>query len=439
MADPIDFTDYTALADTLKTTYGDGLTNQFEDETTTWNQFPVSSRKCGGEGYNFGVRYSRAQSVGARTEGEKLPDPLVGKFDKGRILPVKLYGSMKISGYAIEAAKGNMNAFVDGLADGIDDVYQAFVVDLNRQAWGDGFGLLGTLSAASDTLSTSADWTVTMDNTAGVQYLQAGMLVDFFDGASVDQSSVASRISSIDHANNTCEMEKNDGTYKTNHPNSTFAGYSIAADAVPDGAYMVKMATRDASHASSDTPREITGLLGIYDDGTLLDTFENINADSYEEWQANKLGNSSVDRPLSIDLMLQGVNVVRSRSGKQVKTIRMGLGQRRNYANLLIPDRRFMDSNLRGGYEELSFAAGDGAIKMVIDPMAQPGKIFMEPDGVIQRYELAPLGWIDYDQVMHMRAGYDEYSMYLRLFANLGCEQRNCLAVIEDLTEPSLY
>jgi len=436
----IDFTDYAALADTLKTTYGDGLTNQFADETTTYNQFPVSERKPGGEGYAFGVRYSRAQSVGARTEGTKLPDPLVGKFDKGLITPVKIYGSMKISGYAIEASKGNMFAFVEGLADGIDDVYQAFVVDLNRQAWGDGFGLLGTLSAASDTLTTSATtWTCTFDNTVGVTYLQSGMLVDFFAGASVDQSSVASRISSIDHANKTCEMEFNDGTYKTNHPNSTFAGYTIVAEAVPTGAYMVKMDARSATHASSNTPKELTGLLGIYDDGTLLDTFEGINADTYEEWQANKLGNSSVDRPLSIDLMLQAINIVRARSGKQVKTIRMGLGQRRNYANLLMPDRRFMDGKLEGGYEELSFAAGDGTIKMVIDPMAQPGKIFFEPDGIIKKYELAPLGWIDYDQVMHMVAGYDEYSMYLRLYSQLGCEQRNCLAVLEDLTEPSLY
>lgn len=436
----IDFTDYAALADTLKTTYGEGLTNQFADETTTYNQFPVSDRNIGGEGYAFGVKYSRAQSVGAREEGAKLPDPLVGKFDKGLIVPVRIYGAMKISGYAMAAAKGTTTSFINSLADGIDDVYQALVVDLNRQAWGDGFGLLGTLSAASDTLTTSATtWTCTLDNTMGVQYLQAGMVVDFFDGASVDQSSVASRISSIDHANKTCEIEFNDGTYKTNHPNSTFAGYTIAEEAVPTGAYMVKMDARSATHASSNTAKEMTGLLGIYDDGTLLDTFENINADTYTEWQANKLGNSSVDRPLSIDLMIQAINIVRARSGKQVKTIRMGLGQRRNYANLLMPDRRFMDGKFDGGYEELSFAAGDGTIKMVIDPQAQPGKMFFEPDGVIQKYELTPLGWMNEDSLMHLRQGYDEYNMYLRMYSQLGCEQRNCLAVLEDLTEPSLY
>ena len=117
----------------------------------------------------------------------------------------------------------------------------------------------------------------------------------------------------------------------------------------------------------------------------------------------------------------------------------MGLGQRRKYANLLMPDVRFAPTVLKGGYETLTFAGGDGTVQLVIDPMAQPNKIYMEPGGTIQRFEMSPLGWGNVDQQWHQVAGYDEWSAFLRLYTNLGTEQRNNLTLIKDLVEPSLY
>lgn len=438
----IDFHDLSAITDTLKYVYGAGITNQFADEKTTYNQFPVSERKPRGLGYEFSIRYARAQGTGARGESQKLPDPLVGKFDKGKILPKYIYGSIKLTGPMIEAAKSDVASFVDGLADSVDDIYQSIIVDLNRMAWNDGFGKIGTLSAASDALTTSATtWTVTMDNDIGVRYAKPGMVVDFFtSGGAVDESSVCSRISTIDQTAKTMEMEYNDGTYKTNHPSSTFAGYTIVAEAVVDAARMVKMGSRQAAAwTTASTAYEMMGLEGIYDDDTLLASFENIDTGTYPLWQANVLGNSSVNRELSIDLMLQGLDLTRMVSGKDVNIMRMGLGQRRKYANLLMPDVRFAPTVLKGGYETLTFAGGDGTVTIMIDPMAQPNKIYMEPGGTIQKFEMSPLGWGNIDQQWHQVAGYDEWSAFLRLYSNLGTEQRNNLTLLKDLVEPSLY
>ena len=442
MADPIDFHDLTAIDNTLKYIYGQGITNQFADEKVTYNQFPISERKPRGLGYQFSIRYARAQSTGARGESQKLPDPLVGKFDKGLIYPKYIYGSLRLTGPMIEAAKSDVAAFVDGLSDSVDDIYQSIVVDLNRMAWNDGFGKIGTLSAVSDTLSTSADWTVTMDNDVGVRYAKPGMLVDFFESGAIDESSVASRINTIDATASTMEMEKNEGTYKTNHPSSTFAAYSIAAATVASGAVMVKMGSRQAaSWTTASTAYEMMGLEGIYDDDTLLASFEDIDTGTYPMWRANVLGNSSVNRELSIDLMLQAVDLTRMMAGAGQKPtmMRMGLGQRRKYANLLMPDVRFAPTVLKGGYETLTFAGGDGTVQIVIDPMAQPNKIYFEPGGTIQKYEMFPLGWGDMDGAFKQRAGYDEYDRFLKLYTNLGTEQRNNLTVVKDLVEPNLY
>lgn len=435
-----DYHDLAALTDTLKNVYGDSLTEQFADETTTYNQFPKSNRKPKGKGYVFGLRYARAQSVGGRGESQALPPPLVGKFDNGTILPRYIYGVIRMSGPAISAAKGDTAAFVDGLADSVEDIYKSVVADMNRQCHSDGFGLLATLSADSDALTTSGStWTITCDNDVSVKYLKEGMIVDFFQSTSIDQSSVASRISNVDPFNKTAEMEYNDGTYKAIHPIVAARSYTIATDTVASGSYVVRMGAREATHATTNTPYEITGLDGLFDDGTLLATFEDITVANYPKWKANILHNNSVNRELSIDLMLQACDLTRIRSGKNATIIRMGMGQRRKYAALLSPDVRFAPGKLVGGYEELSFSAGDGAVKMVVDPDTQPNKMYFHPEGAIKKYEMEPLGWGNLDQQMHQVSGYDLWDQFLRIYTNLGVEQRDCLTLMKDLVEPALY
>lgn len=435
----VDYHDLTSITDTLKLVYGEGLANQFNDEQMTYNQFPKSDRKPAGLGHEFGIRYSRAQGVGARSESQLLPDPLVGKFDKGRISPKYMYGVLRLTGPSIEASKGNTAAFVETLSDSVTDIYESLVSDMNRQTWGDGFGLLGTLSTTSGTLSTSTTWTGTYDNDRGVQYMEPGMVVDHYESTAIDQSSVASRISSINPSTKVVTFEANDGTYKTNHPIVAAQSYSIAAATIASGAFMVRSGARAAVHATSNTPVEITGLEAIYDDGTNVATFENITVSSNPQWKAGIISNSGVNRELSLDLMLQALDLSRVNSGKRISTIRMGLGQRRKYANLLMPDVRFAPQQLQGGYETLTFAGGDGSIQIVVDPIAQPNKIYFEPADTIKKYELLPIGWGDLDQQMHQRSGYDEWDQFLRLFTNIGVEQRNGLVLLKDLVEPSLY
>lgn len=435
------YSDLTNLVEILKNVYGEGLRNQFNDEKMTYNTFPKSDRKPAGAGYIFGIRYSRNQSTGGRSESGKLPTPLTGKKDQGTILPRYHYGTLRITGPAIERAKGNEAAFVDALADEMDDLYSSLVVDMNRAAHMDGFGKIGVLSAAM-TPSTTVPYTGTFDNDLGVRYMQEGMLVDFYDstGATCSTTCVGQRIKSINPSTKVVTFEASVATYKNDHPDSTIAGYTNDATPIAAGSMAVKMGTREAAWASTDVATDMMGLEAMYDDGTLLATFENIVVATYPKWAANILSNSAVNRELSVDLMLQACDVTRMVSGFSVKRMRMGLGQKRKYVNQLLPDVRFQPTVLKGGYETLTFAAGDGSVELFIDPMTQPNKIYCEPDGIIQKYELTPLGWGNLDgSNMARRAGYDEWDLFLRLYTQLGCEQRNCLTKISDLVEPSLF
>lgn len=432
------YADLTNLTDILKNVYGEGITNQFKDEKTTYNQFGKSDRKPGGKGYVFAIRYARTQSTGARAESKKLPDPFTGTKDNGTITPRYIYGTIRLTGPAIELAKGNPMSFVDSLADEMDDIYQSLIVDMNRQCWSDGFGKVATASAAA-TPSGTTTWAVTCDNDTGVMYVQEGMLVDFFDstGATAVTTCCGQRVYSVNPTTKVITFEKYGQTYIVNSPDSTIAGYTNTATALAATDVLTKFGSRQAAHSSTNSTFEITGLDGLFDDGTLLASFEGITVASFPKWQANVLSNSGVNRELSLDLMLQACDTTRLISGMSVNLIRMGLGQRRKYVNLLVGDVRFQPTKLMGGYEILSFAAGDGSVEMLIDPLQQKNKLYFQPSDIIKKYELTALGWgnLDGDQ-MHRNAGYDEWDLFLRVYTQLGCENRNSLTLLKDLVEP---
>ena len=367
---PIDYTTSTSIVDTLKYVYGEGIKKQFETEKTLYNILPKSNKKPAGLGYQFSISYADPQGIGARGESAKLPDPLVGKYDKAIVLPKYVYGSSRLTGPAMEAGKGNAAAFIDSQSNQIDGIYRSMVHDLNRQCWGDGYGKVADVSA-SGVLSTSTTWSVTCDNDLGIRYLRPGMLVDFYESANVDQSSVASRITSIDYATKVVTFEANDGTYKANHPIAGFSAYTIAEEVIPVDATIVKMGTRDAVFATSDTSYEMTGLLGIFDDGTLLSTFQGIDVSSHPAWKANILDNSGSNRELTLDLLLQACDATRTVSGRHPEIMYMGLGQKRKYANLLTAQVRFAPTELKGGYEVLTFAAGEGNVQKIVEMIEQ--------------------------------------------------------------------
>jgi hypothetical protein len=438
-----DYADLTNLANALKYVYGDGLRNQFADEKTTYNLFPKSDKSPKGKGYVFGARIARNQSTGGRAESTKIPDPLTGKKVQGIILPSYLYGTIRITGPAIEAAKGNEAAFVEGLADEIEDIYQSILVDLNRQCHWDGYGMLGRATVASSA-SAAGTYAVTFDNDIGIKYFIEGQVVDFYASAggtvigSSGSAAYGQRVLAVKPSTKVVTFDTNATTFAPNHPTLSTLTNGVTCT-LPLGCIAVKMGARDLSYASTDRAAEMMGLSAMFDDGTLLAAYEGITVATYPKWAVNILSNSSVNRELSLDLMLQAIDVVRTAGGGSVKTMLMGLGQKRKYANLLIPDVRFSPGQLKGGYEVLTFAGGDGSVSLTIDPYTQPNVIYCYDDD-IYKYEMSPLGWGNLDNSqLHQRSGYDEWDAFLRIYTQLGTEARNNKALIKDLAEPSLY
>lgn len=302
------------------------------------------------------------------------------------------------------------------------------------------FRLLGILSAASETLSTSAQWHGTFSNDRGVRYMRKGMICDFFDAAdtAIDQTASSIRIAAIDPTTKIVHFEAGAGLYKAYHPVTAAQSYTETAGAVESGSHLVRQGARAASHSTAGTPYEITGLNGLFDDGTLLASFQGQTISSYPEFVANIIDNSAVNRELSIDLMLQAMDLTSTRSDQTVEMILTGLGQRRKYFALLANDVRYAPGQFVGGYETLQFAQ-NGQVTMKFDPHAQPNRMYFMPADGVKKYELTPIGWGGMDDTkMHWRQDYDQATMFLRTYTQLGVEKRNALTLLDDLTEPTV-
>ena len=428
--------DTTAIAYQLKRVYGDKITDLFSRQTMTFNMFMKSGRvpnvRPGGAGFYFAARQADIQSIGARAENAYLPEPLAGDGLQGVITPKLIYGSLRLSGLAIESGKSNVEAFANIQGDAVANLYKSLVMDLNRQCWGDGTGLLATLSASA-TVSTTATFTAACSNDRGVKYLRKGMVCDVFESTTLDTGAKAIRVSSINPTTKVVTFEKHTGAYDTYHPLGTSAA---SAATLSSGAFLVRMGARLASHAATTT-YEIMGLEGMFNDDVHTTTFEGITLSSDPEFVPNVLGNSGVNRELTLDLMLQAMDLTTTRSDEQVSNILTGLGQRRKYFNLLAGDVRYTAGKFVGGYETLQFAQ-NGMVSMTFDPYAQPNRMYFYPQGVIKKFELTPIGWGGFDaNKMHWRENYDQASAFLRTYTNLGTEKRNALTLLEDLTEPA--
>lgn len=435
--------DTSALAYQFKQTYGDKITDLFARHTMTYNQFDKSSRKAkirpGGTGFYFSTRQGDVEGIGGRVENGPLPEPLAGDGVQGIITPRLIYAVIRMSGLAIEAGKGDAHAFVDAQSDATMNAYKSLVNDLNRQCHSDGWGLLGTTSAATTPGTSAATWTAAFDNDRGTRYMKKGMIVDFYQSTTLDVTASSVRISSINPITKVVTFEAiGDGkTYRDYHPIAAAQAYTVSAAAIASGSFLVRYGARLASHATTGTSRELCGLEAQYDDGTNQAAFEGITVATDPEFKANIMSNASVNRELTIDLMLAAMDMSAARSHSQVNLIRMGLGQRRKYFGLLSPDIRFAPKELKGGYETLAFSQ-NAAVEILVDPVTQPNCLYFEPKEAIKKYELTPIGWGGFDSnKMHWRQDYDQATMFLRCYTNLGVEERQSLTKVSDLTEPA--
>lgn len=386
----------------LKRHYGPQfITDQQQTDPDFIMTLPKASEKPGGEdaAFRFGVRLQRRQNGGAQLQNEQFRTNRTGVRKQAYIAAKVNIWAAELTGFAITLSKDALDTFVSGLDDEFSDALASMKKDMNRQCFGYGKGVLTQVNGA-----VSASTSVVCDS---VQYFYPGMKLDFWTALSggTKQAS-AVEISSINVSTKTLTM--------------------ASAVTVDDDSYIFRDGIYDS--APSDG-KEMMGLDGIADDGTLVSTFQGLSRSTYSTLKGTLLNASSAS--ISGDLMQQLIDLVETTSGKKVDRIVSHRTQRRLYLNLLTPQKRFMDDKLDAGFSVLEY----NGLPWAVSHDCPESKIFCYPRNSVERYEALPttLGGVESSGRLDRKTNYDVYESFYRNYGNIGSKQPNSVGKLHTL------
>ena len=134
----------------LKEVYSGSLNEQLNNDTLSYNRIKSSSDGTGTLPYGgkyvvFPLHTARNSGVGARNEGEVLPN--AGKQGTARAqLNLKYqYGGIELNGQTFELATKDYQTFADAMEMEVSGIKDDLAKDRNRQYFGNGNGKIATV------------------------------------------------------------------------------------------------------------------------------------------------------------------------------------------------------------------------------------------------------------------------------------------------------
>jgi len=437
MAQPAVYDHISELSAVLKTVYGDGIKNQQNLAAMLYKRFGEASVRFGGNSYEFPARMGNTQSVGARPYRTALPEPLMNTDVTARVRHKFIYGTFDITGPDIEKGKGNANAFVNTLTDKMKSLTEMVMKDCNMQTYLDGTGVRCTVTvtgyAGTNNIAVSQ-----------VKYLRVGMQINFVDssdgttliGTGSGESDTGD--SSGTYADRRYTISKIDTTTSpptiqvTGDNGATIAVNTLtgASPGLADGDFIVR-------HKSIGA--ELTGLDAIVDDGvnnTGANVLQDIDRTASPLWRAKVIDAAGAD--LTLQLMQLAIDIPEVVSASRVDMIVGSYNARDRYLQLLVPQKRFTDLKLDGGFQVLEYNGRD----FVVDVDCQDDTIYFLNKGSIKKFGLFDLAFVEQTGgiLKHdsLSAG-DVFYGFMRMICNFGTFQANANAKITNLVVDSNY
>jgi hypothetical protein len=396
----------TALSAILKEVYEGRIESQLQNEVVAAKRIERSSdgvvETVGGKYVDFPIRVGRNAGIGNRLENEALPTAGSQAYAAPHIPLTYCYGRVRLTGQLIELAEKNFQSFASALDSEMEGVKDDAAKDYNRQLYGNGTGLLASVTA--DGVNT-----VTVDN---IQYLEVGSFVDIRTRSTGAAIAVQRNITAI---NETTRVV-------------TYDGADVAATA-NEGLY------REGNFAAG-TSRELSGFDLIISDTLVL---HGIDPAVQPKWKASVINNpagAGTLRALSEGIMIAAADTVRVKGGGKPTVIFTGLGVRRAYFNLLTQQRRYTDTkNFEGGFQGLAFNYGT-EIPVVEDVDCKPNTMKFVNEKALKIYRNRSWHWGDTDgTILKWVSGFDAWEGFMKQYSEFGTSHRNAHAALNDLIE----
>ncbi len=367
-----------------------------------------------GKTWTIPLHTGRNKSAGiGRPDGGTLPTHGQQSFNEAVVPNAYTYARIKVTGPTFAATKDQAGSFVRAWDNEVQGAMMDFQKAINRQFHGDGRDALAFWTTADDTSGTDVD-----DGQGNAfTFLQPGAqtldLIDGGDNATKRGDSIVVTLGA-----------KGTGVYAI-----TWTG-TVTASADTD--YLV--------HEDS-LGYQLMGIRGIVDDGNpplLSGGLHGIDATSSANsfWRAHVFGNGGSNRDLSLELMQEPLDEIMSNSPFEESDVEFMLsnyGVRRKYAQLLVAERRYVNTlELDGGFKGLDYSG----IPLIADSDCRRNVIYYIVPETLRIFQTSDFEWLDRQgNALMPVSGEDAYEAVLFRYANLGCVTRNGNALLEDITE----
>jgi hypothetical protein len=396
--------DLTTYDKILKEVYAPAIVEQLNNKTILLKRI----QKGGEEDYNgrefvIPTHGRRNEAIGARgATSSTVPTPGNEGYDNALLKPAYNWGTIQVSEVVIDTTSSDKGAFRRAVKSETTGMTTNMAVDINRQFFGDGTGLI----VATPVGGPSATVLVT-----STKNLRAGMVIDVLTRSTGAVISAARTILSVVK------------------DTSILLDASVTTGAT-DGLYRQGNKVLTVNNETA----------GIQQIVSSTGAFEGLDPSvaGQDYWQSFVSANGGTNRPITEILMQTAFDGAAEQANGEPSLMISSFGGRRSYQNLLVSLKRFQNwSTLEGGFKVLDY----NGLPFAVDRDA-PGPASVSPKARIwfvdethlKMYQLSAPSWMDGDGSI---LKYDQGTGYKALyhwFMNLGTDARNCHALLDDIT-----
>lgn len=406
-------TTMTELNDLAKDYFSNVYIQLVNPETPLKSQFSkLENATFTGRIWIFGVKTAIGGGAGNARANKTLPAAQTGQYDQGQASVVRTYTRMALDGLAIEVTKKQAGSYRPALAEVMSDRLQQHDLEVNRQMYCGGLGVLASIptGAASATQSPTNDYGVA-NGGLGTRHIYQGDQVEFYDITLVTKRAGGPRtVTAVDHVAQTFTLNSSVTTTSTD---------------------VVVRATADDDNTLA---LEANGLLVSVKDSGI---FETIPATG--PWKSARIHNGGSLRDISDSLVMQGIEMARARCRMTPDLAVCRPGIVLKYSEIFLPLRRLegQDVQLKGGYKPLAaIIHAGGSIPVVGDNDCPNSRLFLLNTGAFRLADIIGSDWADMDGATFDRVvDKDSIEGYIRKYWQLITVQRNANIVIEDLND----
>ncbi len=377
----------------LKTVYLGVISNQLNTNANPLlTKIKQSSNDVWGKEIKKVAPFGINGGIGAGTENGSLPTAAANNYKQFTSTLKNLYGTIEISDKAVRASQNNAGAFVNLLNAEMDGLIKASSYNLGRMLYGDGTGVLSTVTGVSGAVITV--------NT--IKPLIEGLVVDCFTAEGEEIADLhGARIMNIDRANKTITLNK-----------------TTSSEAFVAGCYFTVQGSKD---------NEITGLGQIFKTtGTLYGIDRETN-----KWLVPYMKENA--GAISDSLLQEAIDTLEEESGSAVDFITCASNVKRMYIDYLSSFKRNIDvMELAGGHKAITF----NGIPVVSDKFIEDGEAYLLNTKDFTFHQLCDWKWLEGEdgKVIKQKAGYPAYYATLVKYGDLICDRPKGQAKISGIT-----